>query len=87
MNTSTTDAYSRDNISSDITTAKKSDYKEQKQKNYKYDQNPRYTEETSSIPVKKSLFFSKIFLLLVFNIRQSIKFKYLNKNILAFQYN
>ncbi len=50
MNTSTTDAQSRDNIS-DMTIAKKSDYRVQKQKVYKYDQNPRYTEETNSIPV------------------------------------
>lgn len=52
MNTSTTDAHSRDNIS-DMTIAKKSDYKDQKQKLYKYEQNPRYTEETNSIQVFK----------------------------------
>jgi purine-nucleoside phosphorylase len=52
MNTSTTDAYSRDNIS-DMTIAKKSDYKDQKQKAYKYEQNPRYIEENNNIPVLK----------------------------------
>lgn len=54
MNTSTTDTHSRDNISSEITIGKKSDYKDQKPKTYKYDTNHypnyRYNEETI-IPV------------------------------------